>query len=212
MIANDSNKSKGCLGWLSGIGGAILGLLTAVASCAGILQYIESAPPTEQAPANPAAVVVITSQPVSNNIQSNNAQTSVSPEQRQAVTDFLSSAIAAEITAYQYSDPSYASMFYGDALRSLQDEILDLSSRGVFLSARFDYDNSYIHDMRVGQNDRIEVDSCEYWANDYYDQLTGTLLGSDDWTLVPQMIVIENINAGLYITSIAFYTGQAFCQ
>lgn len=165
---------------MSGIGGAILGLLTAVASCAGILQYIESTPPTEPAPISPATVIVVTSEP-----GSNKAQTSVSPEEWQAVTDFLSSAIVAEIMAYQYSDPSYASMFYGDALRSLQDEILDLSSRGVFLSARFDYDNSYIHDMRVGQNNRIEVDSCEYWANDYYDQITGTLLASmiGPWSL-----------------------------
>lgn len=207
MKGNTSNDSKGCICWLSGIGGAMLGLLTAVASCAGILQYIESTPPTQQAPANPPAVVVITSQPVSDHIQ-----TSVSPEQWQAVTDFLSSAIVAGITAYQYSDPSYASRFSGDALRSLQDEVRDLSSRGVFLSARFDYHNSYIPDMHVVLNDQIEVDSCEYWANDYYDQLTGTLLGSDDWTLVPQTIVIENVNAGLYITSIAFYTGQAFCK
>lgn len=78
--------------------------------------------------------------------------------------------------------------------------------------AQFDYENSYIDDIRITQNNKIEVDSCEYWANDYYDRQTGTFIDSDPWELVPQTITIEQLNANFYITSIAFYTGQAFCN
>ena len=206
-MANESNISKGCLNWFKGLGAALFGLLTAAASCAGIMQYIQSNGTGEAPPANPG-VVVVTSVPASN-AQANIA--SVSPEQWQAIQDFLSGAVVAEITAYQYGDPAYASMFYGDALQTIQNEITDLNSRGVALSARFDYDNSYIQDIRVTQNQWIEVDSCEYWSNEYYDRVTGSLIGTDDWKLIPQTITIEYLNSSFYITSIAFFTGQAFC-
>jgi hypothetical protein len=190
---------------VSGIGGAILGLLTAVASCAGILQYIESTPPTQPSQPNPPAVVVITSEPASN------YQTSLSTEDWQAVESFLTTAVVAEIAAYQYGDAAYATMFYGDALQSIQNEIMDLNSRGLLLDAQFDYENSYLDDIRLAQN-RIEVDSCEYWANDYYNRETGEWLGSEPVTLVPQTITIEQLSGSFYITSISFHTGQAFCQ
>jgi hypothetical protein len=208
MAENTSNNSKGCLSWFKGLGGALAGLLTIAASCAGIMQYIESSG-QQQAPAsNSVNVVVVTSQPVSN-AQANSA--SISPEDWQAIEGFLREAVIAEITAYQYGDPSYATMFYGDALQAIQDQILDLNTRGVLRSAYFDYENSYIRDIRVGQNNQIEVDSCEYWANDYYERSTGSLIGSDQWMLVPQTITIEYLNANFYITSVSFHTGQAFC-
>ena len=210
MNENTSNKPKGCLGWLNGIGGAIVGLLTAGASCAAILQFMNSTVPPEPAPVNPAAVVVITSEPVSNNVQTS-VQTSVSAEEWQAVQTFLTQAVAAEITAYQYGDPSYATMFAGDALRALQGEILDLNSRGVMMDPHFDYSNSYLHDIRVGQN-RIEVDSCEYWSSDYYSRQTGEHVGSDPLALLAQTITIEFLNNDFYITGISFHTGQSFCQ
>jgi hypothetical protein len=102
-------------------------------------------------------------------------------------------------------------MFRRDAMQSLQDQIADINLRGIMLAARFDYDNSYIRDIRLTQNNRIEVDSCEYWANDYYDRQTSALLSSDSWKLVPQTILIEYLNAESYIKSVAFYTDQAFC-
>lgn len=208
MDTNNSNNSKGCFGWFKGVGAVLFGLLTAAASCTGIMQYLDSTA-NRQAPAsNPVSVVVVTSEPASN-VQANIA--SVSPEDWQAVESFLQEAVVAETTAYQYGDASYASMFYGDALLSLQNQIQDLNSRGVLADAHFDYVNSYLHDVRIVQN-HIEVDSCEYWANDYYNRLTGELLGSDSSKLVPQTITIELLNGTLYITSIAFYTGQAFCQ
>ncbi len=210
-MSYDPNKSKGCLGWVSGVGAALVGLLTAGASCAAILQYIESTPPTQAPQSNPAAVIVITSEPASNNTQSNSVQTSVSAEEWQAVESFLMQAVAAEIAAYQYGDPSYATMFYGDALQALQGEILDLNSRGLLMDPHFDYNNSYLNDIRVGQN-RIEVDSCEYWSSDYYDRASGQLIGSDPSALVPQTITIEFLNDNFYITAISFHTGQSFCQ
>jgi hypothetical protein len=211
MNDNTSNKPKGCLSWMSGIGAAVVGLLTAGASCAAILQYMNSTTPSQPASSNPPAVVVITSEPVSNNVQSGSAQTSVSVEEWDAIESFVIQAVVAEITAYQYGDPSYATMFYGDALQALQGEILDLNSRGLLMDPHFDYDNSYLNDIRVGQN-HIEVDSCEYWSSDYYDRLTGQLVGSDPSALVPQTITIEYLNENFYITAISFHTGQAFCQ
>ncbi len=207
MNSNNPNNSRGCAGWVKGLGGGLLALLTAAASCAGILQYFDSARPAPVAPVNP--VIVITSEPASN-AQAN--VSNISPEQWQAVEDFLRNAVNAEVTAYQYGDPSYANMFYGDALQSIQNQISDLNSKGILMDAHFDYDKSYIRNIRVPQTNRIEADSCEYWANNYYDRQTGSLISSDTWTLVPQTIVIENLNNNFFITSVAFYTGQAFCS
>lgn len=181
--SNDSNTSKGCAGWLKGVGGVLLALLTAAASCAGILQYVDAAGSKQAQPVN-SGVVVITSVPISV------AQTKVSPEEWTAIEGFLSNAVNAEITAYQYGDPSYANMFYGDALQTIQTQIFDLNSKGVLVSAHFDVNNSYVHDIRLMQNKGFEVDFCEYWAHEYYNRQTGTLLSSDGWTLVPETITI----------------------
>jgi hypothetical protein len=204
MMPNDSNTSKGCTGsvkWLVGAGFTLLGVC---ASIVGILEFFE--PPA--APYVPAAgqvvVVSVTSEPAAE-------QVDASLEEWQIIESFLRRAVDSEIAAYQYGDPAYAAMFYGDALQTIQSQIEDLNSNGIFLAARFDHDNSYIHDIRFTQNNRIEVDSCEYWAHDYYDRQTGALLSSDSWKLVPQTIMIEYLNAAYFITSVAFYTGQAFC-
>lgn len=205
MTTNNS-KPKGCAGRLSMMVGGIFTLLTAAASCVGILQYIERPVATPVVTDNPARVDDSGVRPVSD------FQTTINQEQWQAVEGFLKEAVAAEIAAYQYGDPVYAAtMFSGDALQTIQYQIEDLNSRGVLLSASFDYDNSYIKDIRIVQTDRIEVDSCEYWSNEYYDRQNGTFLTSDPRKLVPQTILIEYLDQNFYITSIAFYTGQAFC-
>ncbi len=210
MISNESNKSQGCAGWLKWLIGSGLALVAAGGSIVAILEYL--GPPQS----SPVIGVTVVPPPESprppdpTNTPLPDLQ-GVSPGEWQTVEDFLSLAIVSEITAYQYGDPSYATLFYGDALATIQRQIADLNSRGILLAARFDYDNSYIFDIRPVQNNRIEVDSCEYWANDYYDRQTGVLLGSDSWALVPQTIVIEYLNGDFYITSVAFYTGQAFC-
>lgn len=206
MDTNTSNK--GCLNWVKGLGAALVGLLTAGASCAAIMQYIQSTGNTQTPASYSPSVIVVTSEPIST-AQSN--VSGVSPEEWQAIQGFLSDAVVAEISAYQYGDSSIATMFYGDALQSLQSQISDLNSRGVWMDAHFDYVNSYLHDIRIVEK-HIEVDSCEYWSNDYYNRQTGELLGSDPSKLVPQTITIELLDKTFYITSIAFYTGQAFCQ
>jgi hypothetical protein len=93
----------------------------------------------------------------------------------------------------------------------VQENIADLNSRGILLAANYDHEKSYIYDIRFTQTNRIEVDSCEYWVNDYYDRQTGEILSSGSWTLVPQTIMIEYLDEDFYITSVAFYTGQSFC-
>jgi hypothetical protein len=211
MTTNEVNPGKGCFGWVAKVFGGIFGLITLGSAIVGILQYFDpSAPPAP----NPVVVTVVADEPVSepSNSSDVSASSGITPEQWQAVEDFLRGAVAAEIAAYEYGDPSYASMFYGDALQTIQTQIADLNARGVMLAAQFDVNSSYVHDIRAPSNNRIEVDSCEYWAQAYYDRLTGTLLESTDWTLVPQTIMIEYLNADFYITSVAFYGDQAFCN
>ena len=205
MVAkNDLDTAPGCAGWMKWLIGTGIGLIgTAVA----VLQYC--APVTPPPPAPPIVNTVVVP---ATNVPVPTLSSVVSPDVWQAVEEFLRAAVISEIAAYQYGDSAYAgAMFQGDAMQSLQDQIANLNSRGIMLAARFDYDNSYIRDIRVSQNERIEVDCCEYWANDYYDRQTGALLSSDPSKLVPQTILIEYLNAEYYITSVAFYTGQAFC-
>lgn len=210
MTENEVNPGKGCFGWVAKVFGGIFGLITVGSGLVAILQYFGPPAPSPASSSN-QVVVVITSGPASNP-SNQSALSDVTPEQWQAIENFLRGAVAAEIAAYQYGDPSYASMFYGDALQKIQAQIADLNSRGILLAASFDSSSSYIHDIRVTGSNRIEVDSCEYWANEYYDRQTGVRLDSASWTLVPQTIMIEYLNADFYITSVAFYADRAFCN
>lgn len=207
MISDDSSTSKGCFGLMKWLIGAGFGLIAAGSSIVAILEFFK--PDSVYEPV-PSQVIVVPATNAAN--VSSVEQPDISPEEWQAVEDFLSLAIVSEIAAYQYGDPAYATMFSGGALETLQSQINDLNSRGIFLMAQFDPDNSYIYDIRVTPNSKIEVDSCEYWASDYYDRQTGTFLDSDPWELIPQTITIEKLNENFYITSIAFFTGQAFCH
>src|SRR5215213_3811692 len=207
MTKNEINPGKSCFGWVAKV---FVGLITLVSAVVGILEYLEPSAPPQAPSSNPVVVAVITSEPASDS-SNQSTPSDITLEQWQAIEDFLRRAVAAEIVAYQYGDPSYASMFYGDALQTIQNQIADLNSRGIFLAASFDSDNSYIDDIRVTGSNRIEVDSCEYWENEYYDRQTGALLDSASSTLVPQTIMIEYLNADFYITSVAFYADQAFC-
>ena len=212
MTSNEVNPAKGCAGWLKGLFAGVFALIAAGSGLVAILQYLN--PPVPQpASSNPIVVAVVTSESVSNisNVSNPPMPADITSEQWQVIDEFLQGAVAAEIMAYQYGDPSYASMFYGDALQSIQDQIVDFNSKGIMLAAYFDSDKSYIHDIRVTPSNRIEVDSCEYWANEYYDRQSGVLLESMSWMLVPQTIMIEYFNSDFYITSVAFYGDQAFC-
>jgi hypothetical protein len=204
MISEDSNTSQGCFGLMKWLIGAGLGLIAAGGSVVAILEFFK--PDPVYSPAQNTVIVV----PATNVPTPGPAD--ITPEEWQAVEEFLSLAIVSEITAYEYGDPSYATTFSGGAMETIQSQIADLNSRGVLLMAQFDPDNSYIYDIRVTPTSKIEVDSCEYWTHDYFDRQTGTFIDSDPWELVPQTITIEELNENFYITSIAFYTGQAFCN
>ena len=205
MMSNDAKPAQGCAGWMKWLAGSVIGLIAACGSVVTILEYISPEEPVYVPAAISATAIPLAIVPSPNPL-------AVSPELWQEVTDFLSLAVVSEVTAYEYGDASHATVFYGDALETLQKEVTDLNSRGIFLAAYFDYDNSFIANIRLTEDNKIEVDSCEYWAKEYYDRATSTLLGSDPSTLIPQTIVIERLNASLYITGIAFYTGQAFCS
>ena len=211
MTKNEINPAKGCFSWVAKVFGGIFGLITVGSGLVAILQYIDPPALPQAPPSGQVVVAVITSEPAPDS-SNPSAPADITPEDWQAIEDFLRRAVAAEIAAYQYGDPSYASMFYGDALQTIQNQITDLNSQGVMLAAQFDANGSYIHDIRVISSNRIEVDSCEYWVQEYYDRQTGTLLESTSWTLVPQTIMIEYLNGDFYITSVAFYGDQAFCS
>lgn len=213
MSSDSNNTSKGCFSWAKGIGAGLLGLLTAAASCAGIMQYFQAGAATPVPSPNPVSVVVVTSVPVSNASNAGNVQANVataSPEQQKIIEGFLQSAVAAEITAYQYGDASYATMFAKDALLALQNQIMDLNTKGIFLDAQFDYNTSYIHDIRFTANKQIEVDWCEYWAQNLYERQTGNLISSYGRTLIPETIVMEYLGNNFYITKV--YSNQTFCS
>ena len=208
MTKNEINPGKSCFGWVAKV---FVGLITLVSAVVGILEYFEPPAPPQAPASNPVVVAVITSEPAPDS-SNQSSPSGITPEQWQAIEYFLGGAVAAEIAAYQYGDPSYASMFYGDALQTIQTQIADLNSQGVMLAAQFDANSSYVHDIRVISSNRIEVDSCEYWAQEYYDRQTGVLLESTSWTLLPQTIMIEYMDPDFYITSVAFYDDQAFCN
>jgi hypothetical protein len=203
MMSDDPNKAQGCAGWFKWLVATALGLLAAGGSIVAILDYLNPRT-TPSAPEFRPTPVMITIEPVAQ-------QNAVTPELRDAVEDFLGAAVHSEILAYQYGDASYATIFYGDAMQALQDKITDLNARGILLVASFDYAVSYIADIRLTPDNKVEVDSCEYWTNEYYDRGTGALLGTDPWTLVPQTITIEGLYESAHITSISFHTGRAFC-
>ena len=208
-MSNNSTMSRGCAGWFKWLIATLTALLAAGGSIVALINHFNP----------PASVIEVhVEQPGSPDQEPVSAvapppdQPEISPELEREINDFLSGAIQAEISAYWYGDASYATQFYADALQALQLKIAELNRRGILEVASFDYAASYIADVRLTNGNTIEVDSCEYWARDYYDRQTGALIGSDPLMLVPQTITIERLSGRLFVTSIAFYTGQAFCR
>ena len=103
--------------------------------------------------------------------------------------------------------------FSGDALSTLQNNIITLNQQGLVQVVNFDAVNSYIVDVRLINDNKIEVDTCQYWASAQYIRLTGAPVSSSPATLFPQTITIERFNANSWlITTVSPHTGQSFCQ
>jgi len=132
----------------------------------------------------------------------------------QMVSQFLAEAIAAEIAAYKSSDINLVgSYFAGNQMKQFEAIMTDLSQKGLKLEAVFDYQKSYIADIRHHPNNQVEVDSCEFWTNNYFNQ-QGGLIEPATQKLVPQTITIEEIDAKWFITDVTIYKPdeQNFCQ
>jgi len=139
--------------------------------------------------------------------------TSLSPELSKEVSDFLTQAIELQIKAYQNGDASIASpILSGDLLKTLEQDIASLNQQGFVQVSEVDYYKSYIDDIRILNDTEIEVDSCEVWSTNIYRRSDGSLVQSTEPRLLPQLILIQNLNNGWFITDVKFLGAPAFCD
>lgn len=129
------------------------------------------------------------------------------------VSDFLTRAIQLQIEAYQKGDASIAdSIMTGPILESLSADISSLNQQGLVSISEIDYYESYINDIRVIDNTHLEVDTCEVWATNTYNQSNGQVVESQGPELLPQTITIEKLNGNWFITTVDFFEAPAFCK
>lgn len=137
----------------------------------------------------------------------------VSPELADEVGAFLTQVIELQIQAYQEGDASIAaSVMTGDILAILQNNIAELNQKGQVEVARIDYYQSYIHEIVLVSDARLEVSTCEVWATEIYRRSDGALVKQDDPTLLPQVITIENLANRWFVTAVKFFDAPAFCK
>jgi len=129
------------------------------------------------------------------------------------VSDFLTQAVELQIKAYRNNDASVASsVLAGQELSDLQSDIASLNQQGLVAVSEIDYYQSYINDIRQIDNLHIEVDTCEVWTTDTYQQSDGQLVDSTGPTLLPQTITIQQQNGNWVITDVQFFDAPAFCS
>ena len=129
------------------------------------------------------------------------------------VSDFLTRAIELQIEAYQRGDASIASsVLAGQELADLSADIVSLNQQGLVSISEIDYYQSYINDIRGINNSQIEVDTCEVWTTDTYQQSDGQLVDSAGPDLLPQTITIQQQNGNWFITNVNFLDAPAFCN
>ncbi|HLO16592.1 MAG TPA: matrixin family metalloprotease [Anaerolineales bacterium] len=128
-------------------------------------------------------------------------------------SDFLTRAIELQMQAYRDRDASVASsVMTGPMLESLSSEINSLNQQGLVAVSEIDYYESYIHDIRQIDNTHLEVDTCEVWTTNTYQQSDGQLVDSQSPDLLPQTITIEQLNGSWFITNVDFFDAPAFCS
>jgi hypothetical protein len=137
----------------------------------------------------------------------------MSPELADEVSNFLTHAIEVEIEAFANGDPSIAAeIFAGSVLQNVQDAINENNSQGIVQVSELDFYESYIEDIRVINNDRLDVDTCETWSTATYRLSDGAFVSSEGPVLLPQTITIERLADGWFITDVVFYDAPAFCN
>jgi hypothetical protein len=140
-------------------------------------------------------------------------QADVPADLENEVSEFLTRAIELQIEAYRNGDASIASeIMTGPILDSLAAEIDSLNQQGLISTSEIDYYQSYINDIRVINNARIEVDTCEVWTTNTYRVSDSQLVDSQGPDLLPQTITIEQLNGNWFITTVDFLDAPAFCS
>lgn len=140
-------------------------------------------------------------------------QADVPEDLENQVSEFLTRAIELQIEAYRNNDASIASsIMSGPILEGLTAEINSLQQQGLISISEIDYYESYMNDIRVVNDARIEVDTCEVWTTHTYRQSDGQLLESTGPELLPQTITIEQLNGDWFITNVEFFDAPAFCN
>lgn len=129
------------------------------------------------------------------------------------VSDFLTRAIEAQMEAYRRNDASTASsVMTGPMLEKLASEINSLKQQGLVAVSEIDYYESYINDIRQLDSTHLEVDTCEVWTTNTYQQSDGQPVDSTGPDLIPQTITIEQQNGNWFITNVDFFNPPAFCS
>ena len=228
-MADNRNTREGCAGWFKWIVGTFVALLSAGGGIVALANFVDPDEKTE-----PSTPIVITIKEdvadVSSEIVNRLPEDIPDPDQvptplpiinegssnrpsEQAVVDFLYEAVLAETASYLYLDSSYVSWYFtGDMLTNMENEINDLLNNGVIVAKLYDDTRSYIYDINFIDDYMIQVDSCEYWSQEYYSLNDSSLLGNEGPDLYPQTITIEQFTDGWYITNVTFYEPPAFCN
>ena len=105
-----------------------------------------------------------------------------------------------------------ADIFAGDVLQAIVDQLANLNAQDLAQVSTFDFYNSYIDDVRVVSQERIDVDTCELWTTTLYQRSTSQPLQPSEVQLLPQTLTLEKLSNGWFITSVNFYDAPAFCQ
>jgi hypothetical protein len=126
-------------------------------------------------------------------------QTEVSPLERD-VGHFLSQAFEAETWAYWYEDPSVAEPYFsGNALLDLGESIESFQQQGLVLYAIFDEQNSFIVDMSVIDDNTVEVNVCEAWAETLVDQSREPVDELPPFSLIPLTLTLEQTTGSWWL-------------
>lgn len=140
-------------------------------------------------------------------------QADIPAELENEVSEFLTRAIDLQIDAYRQGDASIAApIMTGAILENLSADISSLNQQGLVSISEIDYYESYINDIRVIDNAHLEVDTCEVWTTNTYNQSNGQLVESQGPELLPQTITIEQLNGSWFITTVDFLEAPAFCS
>ena len=140
-------------------------------------------------------------------------QADVSPELNKEVSEFLTRAIQLQIQAYRDGNVNIvSSIMAGEIFEQMANEIDGLNQQGLVQISEIDFYKSYIQDIRVINNENIEVDTCEVWSTKTYNRTNAELVRIAEPRLLPQTITIQKLNQGWFITQVEFFEAPAFCN